>query len=68
MNRRWVYWGIPLIGGLIGTVVTIIMFIRKVEQPEPFDNQLDAFIGVVIWFAIIQFTFIGIKIAEKLSG
>jgi len=52
MNRRWLYWGLPIVGAFIGSVRTILMFKRKEDAVDCFNNQLDAFIGGVIWYVV----------------
>jgi len=49
-KRRLLYWGLPVIGALIGCIRTPFL---KIGTQEALDNQVDAFLGASIWFLII---------------
>lgn len=50
--RRLIYWGIPILGGIIGTIQT---FRIGIGTHEAFDNQVDALCGILIWLVLITF-------------
>ena len=51
-NRKWLYWGLPLFGAVIGTIVTMQMIWQGEKPRDCIDNQVDALIGAVGWFGV----------------
>ena len=54
MHRRWLYWGLPVAGALIGSCHVVYRLLRRHDAADVLDEQIDALIGGVIWFALVK--------------
>ena len=49
-KRRWLYWGLPIIGAVVGIIIT---FKKGIGTKEGLENQVDATLGAVLWLMVI---------------
>ena len=52
MSRRWLYWGLPLLGVGIGLVRVMWRWRRDGWDLSIFDEVIDCVGGAVIWLGI----------------